>query len=415
MAKDYVMPKLAMAMNEGTVNEWLFKEGDYVEEGAPIAVVETEKVSYDVESPDSGYLHIIVAEGETVPVEVLIGQLAETPEECAELSAAAAPVAAAPAGIAEFMPALLAPDTAAATLVATGGRIKASPLAKKIARDAGLDLPAVAGTGPGGRIVKRDVLLALETGVTTVSAPTATGPLVEKLRIPMKGTVRATIARRMVESLQTAAQLSSAWESDITKLIKARKRFVAMEDQLGTRVSMNAFLIKALACALQQVPIANASIVGDDIVIYESINVGIAISLPGETQYDSKLMVPVLKHVERMGVVEIDKGMKALFEKARNGQLSADDMSHSTVAFSSTAGLSPPGMQSTPVLNLPNALLIGPATPQKKPVEHKGKVKIRTVLPISLTFDHRVLDGSPIAQLAKHMHDCLENPELMLA
>ena len=415
MAKDYVMPKLAMAMNEGTVNEWLFKEGDYVEEGAPIAVVETEKVSYDVESPASGYLHIIVPEGETVPVEVPIGQFAETPEEYAELSAAAAPVAAAPAGVTQFMPDLLAPDTAAAPAVATGGRIKASPLAKKIARDAGLDLSAVAGTGPGGRIVKRDVLLALETGVTTVSAPAATGPLVEKLRIPMKGTVRATIARRMVESLQTAAQLSSSWESDITQLIKARKRYVAMEEQLGTRVSMNAFLIKALACAIKQVPLANASIVGDDIVIYESINVGIAIALPGETQYDSKLLVPVLKHVEHMGVVDIDKGMKALFEKARNGRLSADDMSDSTVAFSSTAGLSPPGMQSTPVLNLPNALLMGPATPQEKPVAHKGKIKIRTVLPVSLTFDHRVLDGSPVARLAKHMHDCLENPELMLA
>ena len=414
MAKDYVMPKLAMAMNEGTVNEWLFKEGDYVEEGAPVAVVETEKVSYDVESPASGYLHIIVPEGETVPVEVLIGQFTDTSEECAELSAAAAPVAAAP-GVAQFMPALLAPDTAAAPVVATGGRIKASPLAKKIARDAGLDLSAVAGTGPGGRIVKRDVLLALETGVTAVSTPAATGPLVEKLRIPMKGTVRATIARRMVESLQTAAQLSSSWEADITQLIKARKRYVAMEERLGTRVSMNAFLIKALACAIKQVPLANASIVGDDIVVYESINVGIAIALPGETPYDSKLLVPVLKHVEHMGVVDIDKGMKALFEKARNGQLSADDMSDSTVAFSSTAGLSPPGMQSTPVLNLPNALLIGPATPQEKPVAHKGKIKIRTVLPVSLTFDHRVLDGSPVAALAKHMHDCLENPELMLA
>jgi pyruvate dehydrogenase E2 component (dihydrolipoamide acetyltransferase) len=415
MTKNYVMPKLAMAMNEGTVNEWLFKEGEYVEEGAPIAVVETEKVSYDVESPSSGFLHIIVAEGETVPVEVTIAQFAETEEECAALNTGGA---ASPSSTAQAVTAteqVFEQAQAAAASPATGGRIVASPLAKKIARDGGLDLSAVAGTGPGGRIVKRDVLQAMESGVAAGSSPLATGPLVEKLRIPMKGTVRATIARRMVESLQTTAQLSSAWESDITKLIKARKRFVAMEDQLGTRVSMNAFLIKALACALQQVPIANASIVGDDIVIYESINVGIAISLPGETQYDSKLMVPVLKHVERMGVVEIDKGMKVLFEKARNGQLSADDMSHSTVAFSSTAGLSPPGMQSTPVLNLPNALLIGPATPLKKPVEHKGKIKIRTVLPISLTFDHRVLDGSPIAQLAKHMHDCLENPELMLA
>jgi pyruvate/2-oxoglutarate dehydrogenase complex dihydrolipoamide acyltransferase (E2) component len=406
------MPKLAMAMNEGTVNEWLFKEGDYVEEGAPIAVVETEKVSYDVESPQSGYLHIIVAEGETVPVEVPIAQFAETEEECAALNTGDTPADSTAAPPATATDQLV---QAAVASPGTGGRIVASPLAKKIARDAGFDLSAVAGTGPGGRIVKRDVLLALETGVSTVNAPTATGPLVEKLRIPMKGTVRATIARRMVDSLQTAAQLSSSWESDITRLIKARKRYVAMEEQLGTRVSMNAFLIKALACAIKQVPIANASIVGDDIVIYESINVGIAIALPGETQYDSKLLVPVLKHVERMGVVEIDKGMKALFEKARSGQLTAGDMSYSTVAFSSTAGLSPPGMQSTPVLNLPNALLIGPATPQEKPIAHKGKIKIRTMLPVSLTFDHRVLDGSPIARLAKHMHDCLENPELMLA
>jgi pyruvate/2-oxoglutarate dehydrogenase complex dihydrolipoamide acyltransferase (E2) component len=113
--------------------------------------------------------------------------------------------------------------------------------------------------------------------------------------------------------------------------------------------------------------------------------------------------------------MEIDQGMKALIEKAHSGQLTADDMRDSTVSFSSTAGLSPPGMHSTPVLNLPNALLVGPATPQERPVVHKGKIKMRTLLPISITFDHRVLDGSPISQLAKHMHDCLENPELMLA
>ncbi len=414
MAKDYVMPKLAMGMNEGTVNEWLFKEGEYIAEGDPIAVVETEKVSYDVESPVSGYLHIIVAAGETVPVEVTIAQLAESEEECAALNTSVA-AASSPAQPAANTAQVVQQTEAATSPSISGGRIKASPLAKKMAKDAQLDLSRVSGTGPGGRIVKRDVLQALEQGVATQPAPAASGPRVEKLRIPMKGTVRATIARRMVDSLQTTAQLSSAWESDITKLIKARKRFVAMEDQLGTRVSMNAFLIKAMVCALKRVPVANASIVGDDIVVYESINVGIAIALPGETEYDSKLMVPVLKHVESMGVVEIDKGVKALIEKAQNGQLTAEDMCDSTVSFSSTAGLSPPGMHSTPVLNLPNALLIGPATPQEKPVAHKGKIKIRTMLPVSLTFDHRVLDGSPIARLAKHMHDCLENPELMLA
>ena len=409
MANNYVMPKLAMAMNEGTINEWLVKEGEYVEEGAPIMVVETEKVSYDLESPSSGYLHILVAEGETVLCEVPIAQFMESEDACVADTTQGA-LAVSP----ETQYMIDQGGSTSTPAVKQGGRIIASPLAKKIARDSALDLSGVNGTGPGGRIVKRDVLLALENPVTQTVTPLATGPLVEKLRLPVKGTARAAIAKHMLTSLQTTAQLSSAWESDITKLLKARKRFVAMEDQLGTRVSLNAFLIKAMVCAIKQVPIANASLIGDEIVIYESINVGIAMALPGETPYDGKLLVPVLKHVEQMGVVDIDKGMKILFAKARNGQLTADDMTDSTVAFSSTAGLSPPGMTSTPVLNMPNALLIGPATPKQKPVAYKGKIKLRTMLPISLTFDHRVVDGSPIAQLANHMHNCLENPELML-
>lgn len=229
MAKDYVMPKLAMGMNEGTVNEWLFKDGDYVEQGAPVAVVETEKVSYDVESPHSGYLHILIAEGETVPVETRIGQFAESAEECTALtadSAAAAPSPAPTSSGAESS----SPAQQVATTSVSGGRIKASPLAKKMAADVGLDLARVSGTGPGGRIVKRDVLLAQEQGLPAAGALERSGPLLEKLRIPIKGTVRATIAKRLVESLQTTAQLSSTWESDITSLIKVRKGFVARAD-----------------------------------------------------------------------------------------------------------------------------------------------------------------------------------------
>ena len=182
MPKDYVMPKLAMAMNEGTVNEWLFKEGDYVEEGAPIAVVETEKVSYDVESPYSGYLHIIVAEGETVPVEVPIALFAETEEECVALNAGGA---ASTAAMTEPVSATEQVDgqaEAASLSPPIGGRIKASPLAKKMAKHAQLDLSQVNGTGPGGRIVKRDVLQAQEKGITAVSASIVTGPLQEKIR-----------------------------------------------------------------------------------------------------------------------------------------------------------------------------------------------------------------------------------------
>ena len=390
MAIDYTMPKLAMAMNEGTINEWLLNEGDYVEKGGVLATIETEKVSYDVESPDAGYLHIIVAAGETVDCEVLVARFAESPEELAELQSASVEAAAGhpAAGDPGTVPAESAKGTAQADSVpaspgpavavasAPGGRIKASPLARKLAADAGLELSMIAGTGPGGRIVKRDVLSAQERGVGIAVAASGGDRILAK--VPMQG-MRKTIASRMTQSLQEAAQLSSGWESDITELLAVRKRFVAREEQLGTRVSMNAFLIKAMACAIKQVPIANSCLEGDEVVIYGNINMGIAISVPGSTEYDSGLMVAVLRNVEHMGVVEIDIAMKALITRVREGKASTEDMSGSTITLSSTAGLAPPGMTTTPVLNLPNAALLGPSTPIERPMVIDGQVVPRTL------------------------------------
>jgi len=411
MITDYVMPKLAMAMNEGTINEWLIADGTRVEKGEPIMVVETEKVSYDVESPVAGFLHIIVPVGDTVPVETLVGKIASTEEELHSLagneaSAKVEQPAAASGKVTTPAAAAVAPAKA------DGARIKASPLARKLAAAAGIDLGTINGTGPGGRIVKRDIEAARQSGTVSAPAATASGAV---RRLPMKGTMRGTIARKMVESLQTAAQLSASWESDITELIAVRKKFLAREESLGTRVSMNAFIAKAIAQALQQVPIANSSIDGDDILVHSSVNIGIAIALPGKNDIDTQLMVPVLHDVQLLGVVEIDKRMKALIERARCGQLAAEDMQGGTVTLSSTAGIAPPGLSSTPVLNLPNALLVGPSTPIERPVVHKGKIKVRTMLPISATFDHRILDGEPFSRFASALHDLLETPELMLA
>ena len=200
MATDYVMPKLAMGMNEGTVVEWLVSEGQQVERGAPLLQVETEKVAYDVEAPVAGWFHILVAAGETVPVESLIGQFAASAEEYAEIGAGAAE---APASTAATAPAVAFNDNLTSTgavmaPAATGGRIKASPLARKLARDRGLDLSTVTGTGPEGRIVKRDVLAAeaspaATTASTTLSEP---GTLTVKGTVALKG-MRGTIARRM--------------------------------------------------------------------------------------------------------------------------------------------------------------------------------------------------------------------------
>lgn len=414
MAIDYHMPKLAMAMNEGTINEWLAAEGDYIEKGQLLATVETEKVAYDVESPDAGYLHIIVPAGETVDCEVLVAQFAGSEEELAQLQAAPAHTAV-PAQEPDPAYATAPPTGEAPTAApprAAGERIKASPLARKMAATAGLELALVNGTGPGGRIVKRDILAA--QAADTAAGPVALADDRVVARIPMQG-MRKTIATRMLQSLQEAAQLSSSWESDITDLLAMRKRFVDREEQLGTRVSFNAFLIKAMVYALRQVPIANSCLEDDEIVIYDNVNMGIAVSVPGSTQYDSGLMVAVLHNVERMGVVEIDREMKALIARVRSSEATPQDLSGSTFTLSSTAGIAPPGLQTTPVLNLPNAGLLGPSTPVERAVVRDGEVVVRTMLPLSFTFDHRVLDGEPAARCMSALHECLEHPELMLA
>jgi len=238
--------------------------------------------------------------------------------------------------------------------------------------------------------------------------------MTEITRIPMKG-MRKVISDRMKQSLSQTAQLSSSWDSDITELVALRGRFVARAESLGTKVSMNAFIIKAISTAIKQVPVANSCLQGDEVVVYKTINMGIAVSVPGATEYENGLMVGVLHNVESMGLIEIDKEMKALINRIRTGKMTANDLSDSTITLSSTAGIAPPGTKSTPVLNLPNAALIGTSTPVEKPVVINGEVVIRTMMPLCLTFDHCVFDGEPAARLCKALHDCLENPELMLA
>lgn len=420
MGIDYVLPKLAMAMNEGTVNEWLVKDGGYVKKGDPLVVVETEKVSYDLESPQSGYLNIIVAQGETVPVETLIARFAKSEEEFESLRNAANNGGVATKHQSSLPEVEAAIEECADSHGSTNlsDRIKASPLARKMAKDSGLNLSLVSGSGPGGRIVKRDIIATQDKDVAIPSSVPKTDfsgqKLIEKARIPVKG-VRGVIAKRMMESLQSTAQLSTSWETDITRLLEVRKGFVQKEEQLGARVSINAFLIKAVVCAAKMVPIVNSAILNDEIVLYENINVGIAVATEGATEWDSSLVVPVIKNADQMGLVDIDLAMKRLIECAHTGKLSADDMSDSTITFSSTAGLYPPGLVGTPILNLPNVTLVSPSTPQEKPVVVDGEVVVRTMMPINMTFDHRAVDGKPSASFASVLHELLQSPELMLA
>ena len=421
MATDYVMPKLAMGMNEGTILEWLVSEGQQVERGAPLMQVETEKVVYDVEAPVAGWFHILVAAGETVPAESRIGQFADSEEEYAQLSGSAVP-AAEPAAT-QAVPfnenlsstgAVMSSAPPATGPAATGGRIKASPLARKLAREKGIELAAIQGTGPGGRIVKRDVLAAKPgAAAPALSAP---GTLTVKATVPLKG-MRGAIARNMVHSLQTGAQLSQFSEVDATRLLKARASFVANAEVYGTRVSLNAFVVKAIAVACQAVPIANAGIVNDEVVIWNEVNVGISVSLPGQGEYDSGLIVPVLRNAERKGLVQIDRELRDLASRAREGRLAPGETEGGTITLSPTSAIGGAGMYSwsTPVLNMPQAVIVQPGMIEERAVVHKGKLRKRNMMPLSLTFDHRVLDGDPFASFVVALRRCLQSPELMLA
>jgi len=419
MAKDYVMPKLAMAMNEGTVAKWVVKEGSLINQGEIIMVVETEKVTYDLESPDTGYFHIIVGEGETVPVETVIGQFAQDEAELAKLQGeSGAGAEASPAEAAGDIPAAAPAALPKVVSAVAEGRVKASPLARKMAADRGIDLALLSGTGPGGRIVKRNVLDAEQTGVPRRAAtahaghPTP-GLMVEKARIPVKG-ARAAIGKRMVENLSTMAQVSHMSEIDITKLMAVRKEYLAKEKELGTRVSLNAFFIKALEVAVRHVPVANASIVGNEIIIWENVNVGFAVALPGDSEWDSSLIVPVIKNVEQKGLLQIDREMRDLVARARAGKLAPEDLSDATITVSSTAGFAPGWAISTPIVNAPQTIIVQPGTALERPVVVNGEIVIRTILPFSLTFDHRVMDGEPLGRFYTRLHECIENPSMML-
>lgn len=432
MSTDYVMPKLAMAMNEGTVAEWLVSDGDFVQRGELLLTVETEKTAYEVEAPDSGFFRILVGAGETRDCGTVLGVFYESvealtaPNADSQSQTPSAPAADTPprdtnATVSAGRDTVPDKATAAQNNVVTSsvpvttGRLKASPLAKRMAKDAGLDLHRMTGTGPGGRIVKRDVEAQLRSQPHI--RPQSIGATANQedvlATIPITG-MRHAIASRLMESLQTTAQLSSFWESNLSRLLEVRRQLVAKEEELGTRISVNAMLVKAMIYGIRRVPIANSCVVDDQIRIHRDVHVGVAVSVPGSTEYDSGLLVPVLRHADKLGLAELDLAMKALVQKAKDGACTADDFTGSTITFSTTAGLAPPGHRSTPVLNLPNAMLVGPSTPKDKPWAVEGEIKIQTVLPVSVTFDHRALDGDPAVRFMNAMHEAIENPNLLL-
>ena len=418
MAVKIVMPSLGMYTIEGELTRWLVDEGAEVEEGQQILELTTEKTTVEIEAPAAGILHRVATEGEQAKVEGLLGYvLAPGESPPAAPAGPSATVAAASAGAqpaAPAAPAAQAARAAAAPSAApapaakpagsmSGGRVRVSPVARRLAEKHGIDLAQVTGTGPGGRITEADVKKAAAEGAPAAAASvSAVAGRTVLRRVPLTG-VRKMIAARMQQSLSNSAQLTLTREVDAEPLIEARKALEAEAEASGTKVPYDVLLAKSLALSLRGKPDLNAIIEGDEILILDEVHVGIAVGV------DSGLIVPVLRDVDKRPILELCREFAALVEKARKGVLQPDEYEGGTVTITNLGLYNIDAF--TPILNPPESAILGVGRIAQRPyVAEDGELTTRRTLHLSITFDHRVVDGVAAAIMLDGM--VAEWPEL---
>lgn len=422
MIRQFLLPQLSMGMSEGTIIEWLSSEGISVKKDSPLLNLETEKVAVEIPAPYSGYLHIEVKVGDTVPIETVIASIADTEEEYRQLVAQVSDSTSGKSVLQLATPPASGTQTSAILLSFVQRRTIASGLARKTAEKLGINLGDIAGTGPNGRIIRRDVLKCAENNdaalrsaapeVVRNSNSVASENKVTK--IPLAG-MRKTIAERMMAAKHSAASTYVFFDIDVSKLLNIQRTYLAREATLGTRISLITLYAKALATALESVPICNATLEDDVISMWEEVNVGIAVALPDKNNYGSGLIVPVVKQVGRKNLLTLDREIKDLVKRAREREVTSDELQNATVTLSSTAGFFPNGWSvSAPILNLPQVISFQPGSVTKKPLVVENEIAVRDVLPCGLTFDHRAMDGEPAGRLARRLEELLANPELLL-
>ena len=407
MSMEIVMPKTGLTNTENTLDQWTVKEGDTVAKGLQIAEIESEKTTMPFESPAAGMIHLIAKEGDTVEVGGVIAMLAENQSEYDTIKSAAAPAAAqeapapaaAPAAAAEAAP--VSAVTPAATPVSSG-RVYASPLARKLANAKGIDLHLVSGTGPKGRIVAKDI-----ENYVPAAAPAAAAAAVmrEPVHIPLTP-IRKAIAKNMFNSLHSMAQTSDSVEIDVTELVAMRNRLKDKAEMLGTKITVNDMLSYAAVKMLKSHPLANASYADTEIIQYPNVNLSMAVA----TNYG--LVSPVVKDADLMSLVELSKALKDIVVRARDKKLTGADQTGATFTITNM-GIFPVD-NFNPILPSPQSCIMGFGRCVDKPAVYKGEICIRTMMVLSITYDHRVFDGGELGSIMTTMKEYLENPELFL-
>ena len=441
MPINITMPALSPTMEEGNLAKWLVKEGDSVSSGDVIAEIETDKATMEVEAVDEGVVaKILVPEGtEGVKVNAPIAVLAEEGEDVAA-AASAAPTAADPAPVAAAEPAAAeapkpnggTPAPAAAPAPAAlapaapqsgSNRVFSSPLARRIARDAGIDISAVTGSGPHGRVIRRDVDAAIAGGVgkaAPAAAPAAaTAPSDEQtLKLFEEGSyeliphdnMRKTIAKRLVESKQTVPHFYLTIECQLDALLVLRKQLndsaPVHDDKPAFKLSVNDFIIKAMALALRDVPEANSSWTESNMVRHKHSDVGVAVSIPGG------LITPIVREAENKPLSAISNEMKDLAKRARERKLMPQEYQGGTTAVSNLGMF---GIKEfSAVINPPHATILAVGAGEQRPVVKDGALAVATVMSVTLSTDHRAVDGALGAELLAAFKGYVENPFAML-
>ncbi len=465
MATKMVMPLLGQTMEEGTIIQWFKNEGDEIKAGEPLLEVMTDKVNMEVEAPENGVLRKIIAKpDDVVPVKEPIAIIGTADEPIDDLLEGSAPAAAEPLEGAEAgaptveQPAPTVAEPAAPSPVQTAppravempsapaaeegeGRVFASPLARTIAREHGIDIAVLAGkgTGPNGRIVEKDVMdylaatkatplagkVAADMGVQVGEVPgTGIGGRVtaEDVRkaaaapapapapsigqkIPFAG-MRKAVAQNVTASYQQAPHVTLVSEVDMTECVALRNNVVKnIEERFGVRITFTDIIVKAAARAIEDRPLANASLEGDQIVIHDQINIGIATSIEGG------LVVPVVKDVRSKTIPQISKEIKELAARARSGQAGGDDFRGGTFTITNLGAY---GIDSfTPIITPGQSMILGVCRIVEKPVVIGGEIKIRSMMNLCLSFDHRIVDGAPAAEYLARLKEILEAPYLI--
>jgi pyruvate dehydrogenase E2 component (dihydrolipoamide acetyltransferase) len=439
MAFEVTMPKLGLTMTEGVLTRWLVADGAEVKKGQPIFEIETDKVVNESPADADGILRVVAQAGSTVQVMGLVGYILAPGEEMpltiptqpdVEKAASAPPARMADSGRPNAGRRLASPsakrraqelgvDISQVQGTGEGGRItagdvevfaeaqgkaKASPLAKRMARQAGLDLVKVLGTGPGGRITKEDVERAIAQGESVGVVPAHTDAS-EGKSVPLSG-VRAVIAERMLASSRSTAGVTLTSTVVATDLVAMRARLnQELGDQLGFRFAYNDVLIKVLATALKEFPYMNAHLEREAVRLLPYVHIGLAVDT------ERGLVVVVVRDADQKSIQEIARETRDKTEGAMTGSISPDDLSGGTFTLTNLGAF---GIEAfTPIINPPEVAVLGVGRIEEVPVAYQGKVALRHRMSLSLTFDHRWVDGAPAARFLQRVGELIEKPQFL--